>query len=200
MLFPPTPRVEADAVAASYHGWNRSLAEIRTDNELFNLAIDRSAGDLRLLVNDGPGPDERYLAAGIPWFATLFGRDSIIGAFQALAIRPQLAIETLEVLARLQATEEDPSRDAEPGKIPHELRTGEMARAGELPHRPYYGTVGRDAAVARCCWARRGTGPATGRWSTGCGRTRCARWSGSTSTATATATGSWSTSAGRRAG
>ena len=89
----------------------------------------------------GPGPDERYLAAGVPWFTTLFGRDSIIGAFQALAVRPQLAIETLEVLARLQATEDDPSRDAEPGKIPHELRTGEMARAGEPPHRPYYGTV-----------------------------------------------------------
>jgi glycogen debranching enzyme len=141
VLFPPSPRVEADAVAASYHGWQRSLAEIRTDNELFNLAIDRSAGDLRLLINDGPGPDERYLAAGVPWFTTLFGRDSIIGAFQALAVRPQLAVETLEVLARLQATDEDPSRDAEPGKIPHELRTGEMARAGELPHRPYYGTV-----------------------------------------------------------
>ena len=141
VLFPPSPRVEADAVAASYHGWQRSLAEIKTDNELFNLAVDRSAGDLRLLVNDGPGPDERYLAAGVPWFATLFGRDSIIGAFQALAVRPQLAIETLEVLARLQATEDDPTRDAEPGKIPHELRTGEMARAGETPHHPYYGTV-----------------------------------------------------------
>src|SRR4051812_21589859 len=141
VLFPHSPRVDADAVAASYHAWQRSLAEIRTDNELFNLAIDRSAGDLRLLLNDGPGPDERYLAAGVPWFATLFGRDSIIGAFQALAVRPQLAMETLEVLARLQATEDDASRDAEPGKIPHELRTGEMARAGELPHRPYYGTV-----------------------------------------------------------
>ncbi len=141
VLFPAVPRVEADAVAASYHAWQRSFTEIRTDNELFNLAIDRSAGDLRLLVNEGPGADERYLAAGVPWFTTLFGRDSIIGAFQALAVRPQLAIETLEVLARLQATEDDPSRDAEPGKIPHELRTGEMARAGETPHRPYYGTV-----------------------------------------------------------
>ena len=64
-----------DEVAASYHAWNRSVAEIRTDNELFNLAIARSAGDLRLLVNDGPGDGERYLAAGVPWFATLFGRD-----------------------------------------------------------------------------------------------------------------------------
>jgi glycogen debranching enzyme len=140
-LFPPVPRVDADGVAASYHAWGRSLAAIRTDNELFNLALDRSAGDLRLLLNDGPGPGDRYLAAGVPWFTTLFGRDSIIASFQALVIRPQLAIETLEVLASLQAEHDDPERDAEPGKIPHELRTGEMARSGELPHRPYYGTV-----------------------------------------------------------
>jgi glycogen debranching enzyme len=141
VLFPPAPRVDTDAVAASYRAWGRSLAEIRTDNELFNLALERSASDLRLLINDGPGPGQRYIAAGVPWFATLFGRDSAITSFEALAVRPQLAIETLEVLASLQATEDDPSRDAEPGKIPHELRTGEMARAGELPHRPYYGTI-----------------------------------------------------------
>jgi glycogen debranching enzyme len=141
VLFPAVPPVDVDAVAASYHAWNRGLAEIRTDNELFNLALERSAGDLRLLLNDGPRPGERYIAAGVPWFATLFGRDSIIASLQALVVRPQLAVETLEVLASLQADEEDPARDAEPGKIPHELRTGEMARSGELPHRPYYGTV-----------------------------------------------------------
>ena len=77
----------------------------------------------------------------MPWFTTLFGRDSLIASFQALCVRPQLAIETLEVLASLQAEDEDPERDAEPGKILHELRTGEMARTGELPHRPYYGSV-----------------------------------------------------------
>ncbi len=141
LLFPPVPRVDTESVAASYHAWNRSLAEIRTDNELFNLALERSAGDLRLLMNDGPRPGERYIAAGVPWFTTLFGRDSIITSLQALAVRPQLAVETLEVLASLQADAEDPERDAEPGKMPHELRTGEMARSGELPHRPYYGTV-----------------------------------------------------------
>lgn len=140
-LFPPVPRVDDDAVAASYHAWSRSLAEVRTDNELFNLALGRSAGDLRLLLNDGPVEGGRYIAAGVPWFTTLFGRDSIITALQSLAIRPRLAVETLEVLAALQATEDDPSRDAEPGKILHELRTGEMARTGELPHRPYYGTA-----------------------------------------------------------
>jgi glycogen debranching enzyme len=141
VLFPPVPPIADDAVGASYHAWSRGIAEIRTDNELVNLAIARSAGDLRLLLNVGPGPDERYVAAGIPWFATLFGRDTVITAFQALSVRPQLAVETLEVLAGLQATEDDPDRDAEPGKILHELRTGEMARTGELPHRPYYGSV-----------------------------------------------------------
>ncbi len=141
VLFPPVPPVEIDAVAASYHAWSRGMAEVRTDNELVNLALERSTGDLRLLINDGPRPGEQYLAAGVPWFATLFGRDAIIASFQVLAVRPQLAIETLEVLASLQADAEDPERDAEPGKILHELRTGEMARSGELPHRPYYGTV-----------------------------------------------------------
>jgi glycogen debranching enzyme len=140
-LFPPPPRVDPDPVASSYHAWTRGFAEVRTDNELFNLAIARSAGDLRLLLNDGPGPDERYVAAGVPWFTTLFGRDALITSFQALAVRPQLAVETLEVLAAYQATEEDPDRDAEPGKILHELRTGEMARTRETPHRPYYGAV-----------------------------------------------------------
>ena len=65
----------------------------------------------------------------------------MIAAFQSLAFRPQLAVETLEVLAAHQAVEDDPWRDAEPGKILHELRTGEMARTGELPHTPYYGSV-----------------------------------------------------------
>src|SRR4051794_18286254 len=140
-IFPDPPAVDEDRVAASYRAWNDSFADIATDNELFNLAIARSAGDLRLLINEGPRPDERYVAAGVPWFTTLFGRDSLITSYQALAVRPQIAIETLETLAALQATEDDPERDMEPGKILHELRTGEMARTGETPHRPYYGTV-----------------------------------------------------------
>ena len=77
----------------------------------------------------------------MPWFTTLFGRDSIITAFQTLAFRPQIAVETLDVLASLQATEVDDWRDAEPGKILHEIRVGETAKAGELPHSPYYGSI-----------------------------------------------------------
>jgi glycogen debranching enzyme len=103
--------------------------------------VHRSLADLDLLLNDGPAPGGRYLAAGIPWFVTLFGRDSLIAAYEALPFRPELAVQTLRVLAASQAIDEDPSRDAEPGKILHELRSGEMALAGEIPHSPYYGSV-----------------------------------------------------------
>jgi len=141
MVFPPAPRVTADEAVASYRAWLQSFCRVRTDNELFNLTIDRSASDLRLLLNDGPGSLERYLAAGVPWFATLFGRDALITALQCLAFQPRLAVETLDVLAARQATTLDPERDAEPGKILHELRAGEMALNGETPHTPYYGSV-----------------------------------------------------------
>jgi glycogen debranching enzyme len=79
-------------------------------------------------------------AAGLPWFMALFGRDSIIASYQALPFQPRLARTTLEALAALQATDFDDFRDAEPGKILHELRRGELARLGEAPHSPYYGT------------------------------------------------------------
>ena len=140
-LFPPEPVViDADG-AEAYQAWDRATTTVVSDHELFNLVVKRSTSDLRLLINDGPGPGQRYIAAGVPWFATLFGRDAIIAALQALTVRPRLAAETLKVLAALQATEDDPWRDAEPGKILHEVRTGEMAAAGELPHTPYYGSV-----------------------------------------------------------
>ena len=140
-LFPDAPRISADDGASAYHAWGRGTTSIQTDHELFNLTLNRSLADLRLLINDGPGPDQRYVAAGVPWFSTLFGRDSLITSLQSLAFRPQIAVETLEVLAAYQATEVDDWRDAEPGKILHELRTGEMALDGELPHTPYYGSV-----------------------------------------------------------
>jgi glycogen debranching enzyme len=79
-------------------------------------------------------------AAGLPWFMALFGRDSALTSYQALPFQPHLAAATLNCLARLQATEEDDFRDAEPGKILHELRCGELATLREVPHTPYYGT------------------------------------------------------------
>ena len=138
-----------DAVAGSpvviagppAHAARFVVPEVRSDHELLDRTLRRSVADLHALHNDGPGPGEQYLAAGIPWFATLFGRDSIIAALETVAFIPSLAVSTLEVLARLQATTDDPWRDAEPGKILHELRTGEMARAGETPHSRYYGSI-----------------------------------------------------------
>ena len=129
------------AAEAEYAAWTERTARIRSDGELLDLAIRRSIADLRLLQNDGPRPGEHYLAAGVPWFATLFGRDSLIASIQVVPFMPDVARQTLRVLADWQATEDDPERDMEPGKILHELRTGEMARTGELPHRPYYGSV-----------------------------------------------------------
>ncbi len=118
-----------------------AVPRIDSDHELLDRTIERSLADLVTLRNDGPGEGEHYLAAGIPWFATLFGRDTIIAAIETVAFMPSLAVATLEVLARLQATADDPWHDAEPGKILHELRSGEMARAGETPHDAYYGSV-----------------------------------------------------------
>ncbi|HEV8403250.1 MAG TPA: glycogen debranching N-terminal domain-containing protein [Candidatus Limnocylindrales bacterium] len=114
---------------------------IQSDHELLDRTVARSLTDLATLRNDGPADGEWYLAAGIPWFATLFGRDSLIASLETVAFMPSLARATLEVLARLQATRNDPWHDAEPGKIIHELRTGEMARAGETPHDAYYGSI-----------------------------------------------------------
>jgi glycogen debranching enzyme len=114
---------------------------IRSDHELLDQTLARSEADLKALRNAGPKPGESYLAAGIPWFTTLFGRDSLIAALETVAFIPSFAKATLDVLARLQATSDDPLHDAEPGKIVHELRTGEMAATGEVPFSAYYGSI-----------------------------------------------------------
>ncbi|HXI45356.1 MAG TPA: glycogen debranching N-terminal domain-containing protein, partial [Candidatus Acidoferrales bacterium] len=130
-----------DVAEGEYSAWHDKCARIRSDGELLDLAIRRGVADLRLLQNDGPRPGEHYVAAGVPWFTTLFGRDSLITSLEVVPFMPSVAVETLRVLADWQATEDDPDRDMEPGKILHELRVGELARTGELPHRPYYGSV-----------------------------------------------------------
>ncbi|MGH7264370.1 MAG: amylo-alpha-1,6-glucosidase [Candidatus Rokuibacteriota bacterium] len=117
----------------------RGMARITTSNTQFNALLARAGADLRMLQTetaDGPVP-----YAGIPWFACVFGRDSLITALETLPFNPSLAASTLRFLARHQATVDDPYLDAEPGKILHEYRTGEMANCREIPFIPYYGSV-----------------------------------------------------------
>ncbi|MBY5404193.1 amylo-alpha-1,6-glucosidase [Rhizobium leguminosarum] len=114
-------------------------ASIATSNEIFNEAARRSVSDLYMLMTDKPeGP---YPYAGIPWFSTVFGRDALITALQTLWLDPEIARGVLGHLAANQATDIDPASDAEPGKILHEIRFGEMAELGEVPFRRYYGSI-----------------------------------------------------------
>ena len=83
----------------------------------------------------------RVISAGIPWYSTIFGRDAIITSLQTLPLQPAIARETLRYLAQRQGVREDPYTEEQPGKILHELRRGEMARSGEIPHVPYYGSI-----------------------------------------------------------
>ena len=119
--------------------WLRERTTVVTDDELFNRVLRRSLLDMRMLHSRLGG--EGYYAAGVPWYATLFGRDSLIAATQMLAFDPPMAEQTLRVLAGLLGTRDDPDHDEEPGKVLHELRQGEVARLGLSPLARYYGTV-----------------------------------------------------------
>jgi glycogen debranching enzyme len=117
-----------------------SVALVTPDREL-ERTWDQAVRDLDALrLHDRQGRGQEIAAAGIPWFMTLFGRDSLLVGMLAIAGYPEFAAGALARLGELQATADDPERDMEPGKIPHEVRHGELTRLGLLPYTPYYGT------------------------------------------------------------
>jgi glycogen debranching enzyme len=115
---------------------------LATPNDAVRSAWEQAVRDMEALrLHDRhDGREAVIAAAGVPWFVTLFGRDSLLVGMLGISGYPEFAAGALQRLAELQATVDDPQRDMEPGKIPHEVRRGELTRLGLLPFAPYYGT------------------------------------------------------------
>ena len=129
-------RAEAEADLERSNAWS---CHLRSSNGQVNDWVNRALSDLHMMTTDLPtGP---YPYAGVPWFNTPFGRDGLVTALECLWLRPGLARGVLAYLASTQATEAIPEQDAEPGKILHETRSGEMATLKEMPYGRYYGSV-----------------------------------------------------------
>ena len=139
---PPAPRRFDERIArarADYRHWAEASGRVETDEEAFNGAVAQSVADLKALTIFWE--DRRVISAGVPWYASPFGRDALITGFQALLVNPDIARDALLFLAAHQGRKVDDFREEEPGKILHEIRRGELARTGEVPHTPYYGSV-----------------------------------------------------------
>jgi glycogen debranching enzyme len=144
---------EAEAVREREHRvWQVEHTSFSSTDEGLNRVIEQALADVFMLTAPPepgtPHAIDRYIYAGIPWYATIFGRDALITARQMLIAAPGLARAALRVLAALQGTTVDPARDEEPGKIIHEARYGEMAATGEIPFGRYYGSI--DATPLFC--------------------------------------------------
>ncbi len=123
--------------------WKSGVMSIRTSNEEFYRTFRQAVDDMAALrLPHGKGDAMSFVpAAGLPWFTALFGRDSLIASLQSMVVYPEFAAATLDVLGEAQARVRDDYRDAEPGKILHEMRFGELAHFKLIPHTPYYGTA-----------------------------------------------------------
>jgi glycogen debranching enzyme len=141
---PPEPDSESHfgqerfRVESSLRAWNLNVPDLEAEWEDLEETYERSVADLASLRMATGGLVDQLPAAGMPWFMTVFGRDTLITCYQTLLFGPELSRNALTTLARLQATEDDPAIDAEPGKIIHELRRG---RAADAWFGRYYGTV-----------------------------------------------------------
>ncbi|GAC1595719.1 MAG: glycogen debranching N-terminal domain-containing protein [Myxococcales bacterium] len=138
----PSPKPFEERLSDARAGYRRfaeSSTQLRSSEESFNQALSQAVADLKALTIAWDG--RRVISAGIPWYASPFGRDALITGFQALLVNPDVARDALLFLAAHQGKRVDDFREEEPGKILHEIRRGEMARAGEVPHTPYYGSV-----------------------------------------------------------
>ena len=122
-----------------YDRWRSACSRWTSGIGTFDATMARAIDDLRSLYITADG--QRVISAGIPWYSTVFGRDAAITSLETLSLNPRIAIDALRYLARYQGTKENAYTEEQPGKIMHELRRGEMARSGEIPHVPYYGTI-----------------------------------------------------------
>jgi glycogen debranching enzyme len=135
-------RVEWSEPVERLESWRRSRPVIEVEHPVFQTMLDRSAQDLAALrISDAEFPGREVIAAGAPWFMTLFGRDSLITSWMALPVDPDLALGTLQTLARFQGSTVDDRTEEQPGRILHEMRFGETAELSLGPGRAYYGSV-----------------------------------------------------------
>jgi glycogen debranching enzyme len=139
---PPKPVAFLRGLRAAHRelrGSSQNASTVVSSNDIFNEVMCRSMADLYMLMTDTP--QGRYPYAGIPWYSTTFGRDGLLTALQMLWLDPRVAQGVLRRLAAFQAKTYDDASDAQPGKILHEMREGEMAALGEVPFGLYYGSV-----------------------------------------------------------